>query len=70
MSKLQFICPGTLIYPPDDLHRVILQFEQADDAIVFFEFMRDVAAGRIALAMTRDDTEAPPRKDSGTSLFW
>ena len=38
---------GTVIYAPDDIHRVTLQFDKQEDAIVFFEIMCALTGARL-----------------------
>lgn len=40
---MQIMPPGTVIYGPDPIHRVTLQFPDADSAVVFYEWCRQVA---------------------------
>jgi len=43
---------GTTIYAPDELHRVVIQFPSADDAVVFHEFLRGFVNGEFDLTAT------------------
>lgn len=36
-DEIVLLPPGTLISPPDPIHRVTLQFPDEDSAIIFFE---------------------------------
>jgi hypothetical protein len=36
---------GTELFEPDDLHRVTFQFPTQDDAIVFYEAMKELLDG-------------------------
>ena len=39
MTLMQIVPPGTVVYEPDAINRVTLQFATANDAIVFFEWL-------------------------------
>ena len=42
MTMLLIIPEGTLLYEPDAIHRVTLQFPDEDSAIVFYEWLREL----------------------------
>lgn len=39
---MQLLPSKILVYEPDDINRVILQFPTQNDAIIFFEFLREL----------------------------
>lgn len=41
-TKIQLFPPNTDIYEPDAIHRVVIQFPTENDAIVFFEWCRQI----------------------------
>ena len=38
-TKMTLLPPGTLIYEPDGINRVVIQFENQDDAVFFYQFL-------------------------------
>lgn len=42
MNTMQLFPPNTNIYEPDLIHRVVLQFPNENDAIIFFEWCRQI----------------------------
>lgn len=34
--------PGTVIFHPDDIHRVVIQFPDADSAVLFTEWVKQL----------------------------
>lgn len=38
------LAPGSLIFEPDDIHQVTVQFPDADSAIIYFEWLRQLVA--------------------------
>jgi hypothetical protein len=41
-TRFTIVPAGTVIYEPDPIHRVTLQFATAEDAIVFYEWLLHV----------------------------
>jgi hypothetical protein len=46
MGEMEVIPKGTLLYAPDEIHRVTLQFPSENDAIIFYEWVKSVTGGK------------------------
>lgn len=55
MSETMLVIPeGTLLYEPDGIHRVTLQFPDEDSAIIYHEWLRELLIKAGTLPKARD----------------
>lgn len=47
--EVTIIPAGTMIFEPDGIHQVTLQFKNADDAIVFYEAFKEILEKSVVL---------------------